>query len=264
MGSPFVIRGISELSFVTTDGSGPNTQEGLYAPWSTSFTLEKTTEVVDIYAFAPVGGTGVKQKVASFQGQNDWSGTLEMNAMSFLELQLVMGQKLQNATKSIPRQYTGTVSSNTIANAALVGVAEADVLVTWASYDATAGSPVQLEVDVSPATASATKVILDPVGGDLTFAAQFEGQAINYTILTSLTKNMIGLSNPTLITELQMFGLMATNGSTTAGGIGVYVPALTLDGNFSVGATGSENTISIPFSPVLASGYSEPVILVEM
>lgn len=263
MASPFVLRGISELSFVTTDGSGPNSQEGLYTPWSTSFTLEKTTEVVDIYAFAPVGGTGVKQKVASFQGQVDWSGTIEMNAMSFLELQLVYGQKSQSASRTVPQIKTATVASNIITDADLNGITTADVLVTWAAYDATAGIPIQLEIDVSPATASATKVILDATANTLTFAAQFEGQAINYVIFKSVTKNMLGLANPTLITGLQMYGKMATNGSTTADGISVFVPALTLDGNFSVGLTGTENTISVPFSPVLASGYSEPVILMD-
>ena len=262
---PAAITGFGELIFKTTDGTGPGGAEGGYFPYVTSFTVQKETETIDKFAFKPCGGTGVKQKIASFQGQQNWTGTMTMSVMSWLDLQLLYGQKAKTITQSYMDVKCAIVDASLeIADADLGGLDPEEVVVTWTDYDATGGSPVQLDVDVSPAVASATKVILDNAGDTLTFAAQFEGLEIHYAINKSASKSVIGASNPTLIDGLEFYGVLNTNGSSTANGWGLYIPSLTLDGNFSIAVTGGDDEIEIPFSPVVASGYSEPVILIQL
>jgi hypothetical protein len=259
-----VISGIGNLGFVTTDASGPNGQEGGYFPFVTSVSLTKTTEISKIFAYPPAGGTGRLKQVASISGTEEWAGTMSINVQSWLELQLLMGQKSQSISQAYFEPKTKTIASNIITDSNLVGVAEADVVVSYIDYDATAGAPVQLEVDVSPATASATKTILDATAGTLTFAAAFEGQPIYYSINKSATKQVIGASSPTVISGLKFFGTLTTNGGTTANGYGLYIPQLTLDGNFSIAVTGTENEVEIPFTPVLDGNNSEPVLIIQL
>lgn len=261
---PAAITGFGELVFRTTDGTGPNSQEGAYFPYPTGFAVEKATETVDKFAFKPCGGTGRKQKVARFTGQEDWTGTMTFGVNSWLDLQFLYGQKSQTASITRPDVKCATVTSGIITDAALNGIDPEDVQVTWADYDATGGSPVQLEVLPSPDTASATEVVLDNSANTLTFAAQFEGLEIFYAVNVTASKKIIGLSNPTLLLGFEFFGVLQTNGSTTANGYGIYIPELVLDGNFSVSVTGGDDEIEVPFSPVLKSGYSEPVIMIEL
>ena len=44
----------------------------------------------------------------------------------------------------------------------------------------------------------------------------------------------------------------------------IYIPELILDGKFSIKLTGKDDEIEVPFSPILAAGYSEPVVLIEL
>ena len=266
MASPAAFTGFGELIFKTTDGSGPGTgKEGGYFPFPTSFEVTKKTDKVDIYAFKPSGGTGVKQKIAAYQGQQDWSGTMSIGASSFLDLQFLYGQKAKSVSVTYPDVKSAIVdNTGVITDTDLTGTTPDDLVVTWAYYDATAGTPVQLVVAESPTTASATTCILDATAHTLTFAAQFEGQEIFYAISKTATKRIIGGANPTLITGLEFYGVLNTNGETTAAGYGLYIPSLVLDGNFSIKLTGKADDIQVPFSPVLASGYSEPVVLIEL
>ena len=266
MASPAAFTGFGELILKTTDGSGPgNGKEGGYFPFPTSFSVSKETQIVDKFAFKPSGGTGVKQKVASFQGEQNWKGTMSIGVYSFLDLQLLYGQKAKSVSVTYPDVKSAIVSNaGVITDADLHGVAPEDVVVTWAYYDATAGTPVQLIVAESPTTASATTCILNPTGNTLTFAAQFEGQEIFYSINKTATKRVIGAASPTLITGLEFYGVLNTNGSTSAAGYGIYIPELILDGKFSIKLTGKDDEIEVPFSPILAAGYSEPVVLIEL
>jgi hypothetical protein len=107
-------------------------------------------------------------------------------------------------------------------------------------------------------------VVLDNSANTLTFAAQFEGQEIFYSIVTTASKRVIGASSPTLIKGLEFYGVINTNGNTTSAGYGIYIPSLTLDGSFAINLTGGDDEVEIPFSPVLAAGYSEPVVIIEL
>jgi hypothetical protein len=264
MASPAAFTGFGELILKTTDGSGPAGDEGGYFPFPTSFSVTKETEIVDKFAFKPCGGTGVKQKVASFQGQQDWNGTMSIGVYSFLDLQLIYGQKAQTKSLTYPDVKCAIVASGVITDAALSGLDPEDVVVTWSYYDSTAGAPIQLIVVPSPDTASATEVVLDNSANTLTFAAQFEGQEIFYSIVTTASKRVIGASSPTLIKGLEFYGVINTNGNTTSAGYGIYIPSLTLDGSFAINLTGGDDEVEIPFSPVLAAGYSEPVVIIEL
>lgn len=259
MAGPAALRGFAKLAVTDT------TNNVAFFPYLTSFNATKTTETVDKFAFQPCGGTGVKTKIASFQGQADWNIDITMNVASWLDLQLLYGQQAQSASITVPKVYCDTVSSNIITNAALNGVAASDVKVTWGFYDSTAGNPVQFTVDVGPAVPSATQVILDNAGNTLTFdTGTFNGQTIFYTIDTAITKPAIGMSNPTSISGLSMYGEVFTNGSTTSAGYGLWIPSLTLDGNIALAVTGGDDEISVPATPVLASGYSEPVVMIQL
>jgi hypothetical protein len=264
-GAP-VISGIGQLGLITTDGSGPGsgTQEGAFFPFTTSVSVEKTTENSKIYAYPPAGGTGTLKQVANIKGQEEWSGTMSINVQSWLELQLLLGQKSQSVSQDYFEVKTATVDSGgTITDTDLGGATVADVQVSFIEYDSTGGSPRQLEV-ITSGTVTANQVLLDEPNTQLEFHSSLQGLSVYYTLAKTATKNVIGIVNPTVITGLQFFGLLTTNGSTTAAGYGLYIPSLTLDGNFSIGVSGTENTVEIPFTPVLTGGYSEPVIIIEL
>lgn len=261
---PAAFTGFGELAFITTDNTGPNSQEGGYFPFPASFTVEKTTEIVKKFAFKPCGGTGKLQQVAGYTAQEEWTGTMTINVASWLDLQFLYGQKAKTATQTYWDVACAVPTANVITNAALVGKAVSDLVVTWIDYDATAGTPIQLEVIPSPDTASATEVVFDSAAGTLTFAAQFAAVEISYAYKRSASKSVIGLSNPTLLTGFEFYGQIATNAGSTAAGYGLYIPSLFLDGNFSVSLTGGDDAIDVPFTPILKSGYSEPVVLIQL
>lgn len=335
-----VITGFGSLSFSTTGLQGPtSTTEGLYTPYPASFTVEKATETVDAYAFVPAGGLGVKQKIASFQGQQDWTGTMTISFASWLDLQFLYGQKAQKASVTVPKIKTAIVPSSgayTITDSALSGKTGTQVTVTSPSYNSTAGSPLQLRVittaigthaiSASAASGDATIVIdngstdngvllsigdqitiagsttihtitsvtvggtsdtygitpilddakadgdvvtvrnvvsLDNSSNTLTLPAIYAGLQIFYAIDTTETKSVIGLLNPTLLRGFEFYGVLNTHGSSSSAGWGLWIPELVLDGNFSIPVTGGGDEIDIPFTPVLKSGYSEPVLLIE-
>jgi hypothetical protein len=337
----FAITGFGSLNFITTGSKGPtSTTEGLFVPFPTSFSVEKTTEKVDKFAFVPAGGTGVKQKVASFQAQQDWTGEMTFGVQSWLDLQFLYGQKAQRASTTTPRVETSIVPlSNpyTITDTSLSGKTATQVVVTWADYDSVAGSPLQLRVittaigvhainavaslgaasivvdngsgaaavvlvvgdqitiaggtsvyTITSVTAGTNEhtygitpvlddakadadvvtvrsvVSLDNSGNTLTLPAIYAGLQIFYSIDTTEIKSVIGLTNPTLFTGFEFFGVLNTHGSSTRAGLGIYIPELILDGNFSVGVTGGDEEITVPFTPILKSGYSEPVVMIEL
>ena len=257
------LTGFGKLTLVTTDGSGPNGQEGGYFPYITAVNLSRTSEKTEKFAYKPCGGGGVRQKVASYITQVNWEGSFTMPVASWLDLELLWGQKSQTVSQTVPDVNCATVASNIITDASLNGVAATDITVTWIDYDATGGAPVQLEVDVSPAVASATKVILDNTANTLTFAAQFEGLEIYYTINTTSSKRVLGRSGSTAISTLSFYGVVNTSGSSSAAGYGIYIPELTLDLNVNLSVTGDDE-LEVPFSPVLIDGYSDPVALIEL
>lgn len=339
----FAVTGFGSLNFLTTGLKGPtSTTEGLFVPFPTSFSVQKTTEKVDKFAFVPAGGTGVKQKVASFQAQQDWSGEMTFGVQSWLDLQFLYGQKAQRASTTTPRVETAIVPGTpyAITDTSLSGKTGTEVVVTWADYNSTAGSPLQLRVITTAigvhainasASSSAASIVVDngagangvllavgdqitiagsttvhtitsvtadtptanddtygitPVlddakadgdvitvrnvvsldnsGNTLTFPAIYSGLQVFYSIETTATKSVIGLTNPTLYSGFEFFGVLNTHGSSTAAGIGLYIPELILDGNFSVGVTGGDEEITVPFTPILKSGYSEPVVMIEL
>lgn len=264
-GAP-VISGIGQLGLITTDGSGPGsgTQEGAFFPFTTAVSVEKATQNSKIFAYPPAGGTGTLKQVANIKGQEEWSGTMSINVQSWLELQLLLGQKSQSVSQDYFEVKTATVSAaGKIIDPALDGATVDDVQVSFIEYDATGGSPRQLEV-ITSGTLTTNNVLLDEPNTELEFHTSLWGLNVYYTLAKTATKSVIGIVNPTVITGLQFFGLLTTNGSTTAAGYGLYIPSLTLDGNFSIGVSGAENTVEIPFTPVLTSGYSEPVVIIQL
>ena len=337
------ITGFGSLSFSTTGLQGPTaTTEGLYAPYPTSISVEKTTETVDKFAFIPAGGTGVKQKIASFQGQQNWTGTMTLGFTSWLDLQFLYGQKAQRSSTTTPRIKTAVIPTSspyTITDTALSGKTGTQVTVTFGGYDSVAGSPLQLRVITTAigvlainatASSSAASIVVDngagangsllavgdqitiagsttvhtitsvtadtptanddtygitPVlddakadgdvvavrnvvsldnsGNTLTLPAIYAGLQIFYAIDTVETKSVIGLLNPTLLRGFEFYGVLNTNGSSTRAGFGLWIPELVLDGNFSISVTGGDDEIDVPFTPILKSGFSEPVLLIE-
>lgn len=334
------ITGFGSLSFSTTGLQGPTaTTEGLYTPYPTSISVEKTTETVDKFAFTPAGGLGVKQKIASFNGQQEWTGTMTIGFTSWLDLQFLLGQKAQRSSITTPQIKTAIVPTSnpyTITDTALSGKTGTQVTVTFGSYNSVAGSPLQLRVittaigthaiSATAASGDATIVIdngstdngillavgdqitiagsttihtitsvtaggtsdtygispvlddakadgdvvtvrnvvsLDNSGNTLTLPAIYAGLQIFYAIDTVETKSVIGLLNPTLLRGFEFYGVLNTHGSSTRAGFGLWIPELVLDGNFSVSVTGGDDEIDVPFTPVLKSGFSEPVLLIE-
>lgn len=334
------ITGFGSLSFSTTGLQGPTaTTEGLYTPYPTSISLEKTTEIVKKYAFTPAGGSGVKQQIASFNGQQEWTGTMTIGFTSWLDLQFLLGQKAQRSSITTPQIKTAIVPTSnpyTITDTALSGKTGTQVTVTFGSYDPVAGSPLQLRVittaigthaiSATAASGDATIVIdngsndngillavgdqitiagsttihtitsvttgstsdtygispvlddakadgdvvtvrnvvsLDNSGNTLTLPAIYAGLQIFYAIDTVETKSVIGLLNPTLLRGFEFYGVLNTHGSSTRAGFGLWIPELVLDGNFSISVTGGDDEIDVPFTPVLKSGFSEPVLLIE-
>lgn len=263
MASP-VIFGIGKMGFISTDGSGPGGQEAGYFPFATSVELTKTTENTKIFAYPPAGGNGRLKQVANIQGQEEWAGTLTINVQSWLELQMILGARSQSISQVYFDPKTQLVVGGDITDVELNGLDPSDIVVSYLEYNAVAGVPVQFQVVASPAVPSATTVVLDNAANTLSFAAQFEGRAIYYAINKTVTKQVIGAANPTYITGLKFFGNLVTNGNTTANGYGLYIPSLTLDGNFSIGVSGAENEVSIPFTPVLDGNNSEPVLIIQL
>lgn len=334
------ITGFGSLSFSTTGLQGPTgTTEGLYTPYPTSISVEKTTETVDKFAFTPAGGLGVKQKIASYQGQQNWTGTMTIGFTSWLDLQFLLGQKAQRSSITTPQIKTAIVPTSnpyTITDTALSGKTGTQVTVTFGSYNSVAGSPLQLRVittaigthaiSATAASGDATIVIdngstdngillavgdqitiagsttihtitsvttggtsdtygispvlddakadgdvvtvrnvvsLDNSGNTLTLPAIYAGLQIFYAIDTVETKSVIGLLNPTLLRGFEFYGVLNTHGSSTRAGFGLWIPELVLDGNFSISVTGGDDEIDVPFTPVLKSGFSEPVLLIE-
>ena len=257
------LTGIGKLTLITTDGSGPGGQEASYFPYVTGFTLQRTSDKTEKFAYKPCGGTGVRQKVASYISQVNWEGSFTMPVTSWLDLELLWGQKSQTVTQSYPSVKCATVTSNVITDSDLNGLAPGAVTVAWIDYDATAGVPIQLQVLASPDTASATEVVLDNSANTLTFAAQFEGQEIYYPLDSSASKRVLGRSGATLITSLSFYGEVNTSGTSSAAGYGIYVPELFLDLNINLSVTGDDE-IEVPFSPVLVDGYTDPVALIEL
>lgn len=334
------ITGFGSLSFSTTGLKGPTaTTEGLYTPYPTSISIEKTTETVDKFAFTPAGGLGVKQKIASYKGEESWTGTMTIGFTSWLDLQFLLGQKAQRSSITTPQIKTAIVPTSnpyTITDTALSGKTGTQVTVTFGSYDPVAGSPLQLRVittaigthaiSATAASGDATIVIdngsndngillavgdqitiagsttihtitsvttgstsdtygispvlddakadgdvvtvrnvvsLDNSGNTLTLPAIYAGLQIFYAIDTVETKSVIGLLNPTLLRGFEFYGVLNTHGSSTRAGFGLWIPELVLDGNFSISVTGGDDEIDVPFTPVLKSGFSEPVLLIE-
>lgn len=253
--------GFGELTLVTRDGSGPNGQQGGFYPFISSFSLTRTADITDKYGYKPVGGSGIRQKLASYQIQADWEGSFTMPVASFLDLQLVMGQKAKTATQSYLDVKSGVVTSGIITDAGLSGISNDAIVVTWGGYNSTAGGPVQLQITTT--TPTATTVDLDNSANTLTFHSNYEGQEIYYTIRKSASKKVIGLGNPTVYGSLEFYGQVSTSGTSTAAGYGIYIPELTLDGSVSLSVTGDDE-IEVPFSPVISGTNSEAVLLIEL
>lgn len=250
--------GFGELMLSTIDlPYASSTEDGAFFPRINSFTLERSVEKTEKFGFE-IAGSGTRKKLASFTTQTSWTGTFTMPVWSWTDLQLAMGYAA--ATESIASWEVkkAVVSANTITDAALNGLPDSSLRVTWSGYDATAGDAVVFEVQGS--APSAGQVDFDNAANTITFPSGYNGQTVFYAYKSTRSKPTIGGQSSKALSAFSFYGVVNVSNSGSAAGHAIWIPSLTLDGTVSLSVTGDDE-IEVAFTPVLVSPYQEEVLL---